>query len=285
MSIWFYSSRGTQCCAEIRNLIDTGAGQSCGAPYVPPADDASGCPPVGPCLGFTGSCADLQQQFIALQGCYVYGGPGDVAEHAYLDDYVCHAFPDDAYVTDQFFVSLIAVAVALPVDLVIARAFEIANEIDTLPEAWLDAPPGKWRLLLGKNAHRDWHLADPARPVSDLTLWLVRYSWETAFASFFRLLAWLWRHARGQAARAAESNEKEAKEGSEAGSEEEEEDVAAEAAGDALAKRLYSAAGLLTVYICWAVFSWCVGLCLRHGRQRLTSHASPAPEGSSLCTA
>ena len=246
-SIWFYSSRGTQCCAEIRNLIDTGAGQSCGAPYVPPADDASGCPPVGPCLGFTGSCADLQQQFIELQGCYVYGGPGDVAEHAYLDDYVCHAFPDDAYVTDQFFVSLIAVAVALPVDMFIARAFEIANEVGALPEAWLDAPPGKWRLLLGEDAHRGWHLADPARPVSDLTLWLVRYSWETMFASACRLLAWLWRRARGRTAAT--------KEASEAGSEAEE-DAAAEAAGDALTKRLYSAAGLLAVYLCWAIFSW-----------------------------
>ena len=38
---------------------------------------------------------------------------------------VCHAFPDDAFVTDQFVVGLISVAVALPVDLLLGRLFEV----------------------------------------------------------------------------------------------------------------------------------------------------------------
>jgi hypothetical protein len=109
-------------------LLDTGAGQQCPslAPYppapplAPPAPappspfappglgaepEVAGCPPgPGPCLGYVGNCADLQEQFATLQGCYVYGAPGEEEEHQYLDEYECHAFPDDAYVTDQFFV-------------------------------------------------------------------------------------------------------------------------------------------------------------------------------------
>ena len=75
---------------------------------------------------------------------------------------MCHAFPDDAYVTDQFFVGLISVAVALPVDMFLARAFEVANEVDGAPEAWLTYG-GKWKLLLGKHAHADWHFTDETR--------------------------------------------------------------------------------------------------------------------------
>ena len=154
VSIWFYSSRGTQCCAEIRAMLDLGAGQVCGAtpppappmsPFTPPLPPApftppgiepvaldfvaepSGCPPVGPCLGFTGGCNDIPEQFIDLAGCYYYGDPGAEEFHELLDEYVCHAFPDDAYITDQFFVALIGVAVALPVDMFLQHAFEIAN--------------------------------------------------------------------------------------------------------------------------------------------------------------
>ena len=116
-SIWFYSSRGGQCCQEIRTLLDTGAGRVCGAPPAPPSamprpsppspplpplspgtnvtalyaldvlPESAGCPPVGPCLGFDGSCGDLQDQFIALAGCYLYGDPGAEEEHEFLDEY------------------------------------------------------------------------------------------------------------------------------------------------------------------------------------------------------
>ena len=111
VSIWFYSSRGTQCCQEIRAMLDMGAGQVCGAtpppappmspsmpplppaPFTPPgvlavsSDSAvspSGCPPVGPCLGFTGGCNDIPEQFIDLAGCYYYGDPGAEEYHEYL---------------------------------------------------------------------------------------------------------------------------------------------------------------------------------------------------------
>ena len=120
VSIWFYSSRGSQCCQEIRAMLDTGAGQVCGvtpppsppdAPYPPPAPPApftppgiepvatdfaiapSGCPPVGPCLGFTGGCNDIPEQFIDLAGCYYYGDPGAEEYHEYLDEYGTPAQP------------------------------------------------------------------------------------------------------------------------------------------------------------------------------------------------
>ncbi len=109
-SIWFYSSRGTQCCTEIRTLLDLGAGQSCTASPMPPpppnlsppsppsllvlSDDAAaaatGCDPMlpaGPCLGYTGGCGDLQVQFATLQGAYFYGDPGDESCHSTLEEY------------------------------------------------------------------------------------------------------------------------------------------------------------------------------------------------------
>ena len=41
-SIWFYYSRGANCCAELRTILE--------------------CDPVGPCHGYTADCADLQAQ-------------------------------------------------------------------------------------------------------------------------------------------------------------------------------------------------------------------------------
>jgi hypothetical protein len=126
-AILFYSSRGQQCCLEIRGLLDAGAGQSCSLssvaispppPFPPPLPDEpaagssllldvvsdAGCDPAlpaGVCLGYTGACGDLPTQFASVQGAFVYGLPGLETCNPTLADYVCHAFPDDAYVTDQ----------------------------------------------------------------------------------------------------------------------------------------------------------------------------------------
>jgi hypothetical protein len=77
----FYSSRGANCCAEMRAILQ--------------------CDAVGPCMGYAGDCGDFQAQFAGVQGSYLFSdGPGEApSEHEFIDDWVCHAFPDDAYVT------------------------------------------------------------------------------------------------------------------------------------------------------------------------------------------
>jgi len=162
---------------------------------------------------------------------------------------VCTAFPDDAYITDQMLVGLISVAVALPVDLFLARAFEIANEGDA-PESWLEAPAGKWKWVVGKNGHNDWRLNDPKVPISDLVLWLIRYGEEPIYAIVFRLIAWLRRKLRAKLwGPEPEDEEEEDKDG--AGT-----SASAEARAEAWTKRIYSMLGLLGVYLCWTIFSW-----------------------------
>ena len=282
VSIWFYSSRGTQCCQEVRALLDAGAGKVCGAtpppappmspfmpplppaPFTPPGVDVvtsdatispSGCPPVGPCLGFTGGCNDIPEQFIDLAGCYVYGDPGAEEEHEFLDEYVCHAFPDDAYVTDQFFVALIGVAVALPVDMFLQHAFEVANEVDGAPESWL-IWRGLWKMLLGKKAHAEWHFTDESRKhPSELAMFIIREddpAWPDVVVFIVtwvpgRIVA-MFKHLLG--IKDAEEKEEEEEEESSEGS------VGAEARRDRLMKRLYASAGLIGIYVTWAIFSW-----------------------------
>jgi hypothetical protein len=220
------------------------------------------CDPAGDCLGFTGDCGDLQTQFADLQGPFLYSdGPGDPpTEHDSLADYVCHAFPDDAYVTDQFFVGLISVAVALPVDMLLVRLFEASNEGDA-PEQWLEAPSGIWKLLLGKDCHKGWNYDAKERPVSDLVKWLARRGYETLPAALLRLLAWLRAMVRPSR---DEVGEKRKKAGD--GSDEEESDDGAtfdEAAArsEAWSKRFYALAGLIGVYTVWAAFAWVIFTC------------------------
>jgi hypothetical protein len=235
-------SRGFNCCAEIRMILD--------------------CDPVGECMGFAGECGQLQEQFLEVQGPYIYGTPPE--EHMYLDEYVCTQFPDDAMITDQILVGLICIAVALPVDWFLAGAFETANEGDC-PECWLDAPAGKIKLLVGKDAHKGWHLAKPGEPVSDFVLWLVRGGEEDSILGWITtFLGWAWGRVFGakeeEEEEGADGKKKTNKEG-----EEEEDDMAtgsgashasSEARSDARMKRLYASAGLVGVYICWAIFSW-----------------------------
>lgn len=150
------------------------------------------------------------------------------------------------------------VTVALPVDLLLNHLFEIANE-DELPETWVEAPPASTRMVLGRNCHNGWRLADPATPVSDIVLWLVHQRKERYFATAVRLVKWLWRNLRPRAPRLARlSFETElglpaSAAGSDAG------DGAAHA--DAVAKRIASAAGLIGVYAVWVIMSWFIFVC------------------------
>ena len=211
---------------------------------------------MGDCLGFTGDCGDLQTQFADLQGPFTYSdGPGDApTEHDSLADYVCHAFPDDAFVTDQFFVGLISVAVALPVDLLLVSMFEASNVGDA-PKRWLDAPSGVWRLLLGKDCHRQWQYDSKSKPVSDLVKWLARRGEEALPGKVVRLLRWLW----AKACRAPADGDPKADGGTDDSAYDDGASMdSEEARSEACSKRSYAFGGLLGVYVVWAAFSWVI---------------------------
>ena len=75
-----YYSRGVNCCAELRVLLDSGP-------------DGGACPPVGPCRGFDGNCGDITKQFadVPILPDYPAG----------MDDYLCNAFPMDDKPVDR----------------------------------------------------------------------------------------------------------------------------------------------------------------------------------------
>jgi len=204
-------------------------------------------------------------QFATLQGAYIYGDPGDLSCHSTLEEYVCHAFPDDAYVTDQIFVGLICVAVALPVALFLERAFETANEVEGAAERWLTFG-GKWRLVLGKEAHANWHWAPAAdakrAPPTELVQWLAANN-DPGWTNAIRFLVpWtakrIFRALFSRFSRAAPAEQ--VKQEPEAAEEEEDDGkrAAAEARAAALSRRLYSAAGLFGVYVVWTIFAWVI---------------------------
>ena len=296
-SIWFYSSRGIACCTEIRTLLDTGAGQTCAtlaasdysslshanaivsdrmSVYLLPsaagnssaaaaAAASTGCDPAlpaGPCLGSLGACGDLPTQFANLQGAYVYGLPGGESCHTTLGDYVCHAFPDDAYVTDQIFVGLICVAVALPVTMFLERAFETANEVDGAAEGWV-IWGGLWRLVMGKDAHKRWRwTTSPGDPPGEFVQLLTTDPGYIDLAKFaaskaLRQLKQLMRPRDAHADFGADEQDRPSP-GAQSGDEGEEEEAYddAHARRGALVRRAYAAAGLLGVYVTWAIFSW-----------------------------
>jgi hypothetical protein len=153
-------------------------------------------------------------------------------------------------------VALIGVAVALPVDMFLQHAFEVANEVDGAPEAWL-IWRGLWKMLLGKHAHADWHFTDDTkeRP-SELAMFIIRGEdppWPEVMLFIAtwvpgRLLATL-----KYILRIKETEEEEEKKTSEASSEA---SAGAEARRDRLMKRLLASAGLIGIYVCWAIFSW-----------------------------
>ena len=247
----FYYSRGAVCCAELRSILgcESGPGESC--------------------RGFTGNCADLQSQFSELQGPFLYGSP--LTMHDGLDEFECHAFPDDAYPTDQLLVGLISVAVAFPVDILLARAFEVANEGDE-PAAWLEMPRGWVRkamsLLFGHDPQRRWHyLPNMQEGVkhcdSDAVKWYLRFSGESYLSTAVRLLVWVKNKVVSET-HAADIDD--CDDDAAAGS-----STSSSAHADARIKRLIAALGFLTVYVVWAIFTWCVP-CSGIARTRLLAH-------------
>ena len=102
-----YQLKAVNCCALIRIILDSGP-------------DGGACPPgAGPCRGFEGNCADITAQFADLP--VLPDHPNGLA------DYECHAFPDDANFTDTLLVSLLAIAVSIPVAYIIFVCFDLVR--------------------------------------------------------------------------------------------------------------------------------------------------------------
>ena len=134
-----YYVKAVNCCAEVKELLNSGP-------------DGGDCPPVGPCRGFEGNCADLPEQFADIPVLPDY--PNGLA------DYTCTAFPDDENnQLDSFLVGLIAIAVALPVSSFIAQCFGIANDSEA---------PETRRVCLSGRACPSWCL-DPPRTAAGCT--------------------------------------------------------------------------------------------------------------------
>lgn len=192
----------------------------------------------------------------------------------------------DATVTDQIFVALISVAVALPVDMFLQRAFEIANEVDGAPESWL-MWSGVYKMVLGKHAHADWHFTDETRKTpSDVAMfiatsqdpgvlevaafWLENLGGPMRFimrvvALAYDVEAWVEVPAMIGAAfmvvprmlrrfvlwmEGKDPPEEASEDGSSEAS------AATKARRDRMTKRLYASTGLIGVYLVWCIFAW-----------------------------
>ena len=135
------------------------------------------------CRGFE-SCSDLVTQFADVP--VLPDFPDGLA------DWSCTAFPNDDSQADSFIVSLISLAVALPVTYLLQTCFEVANDNEA-PESWLEWV-GWRKFVFGLNAHRRWNYTKGPQPVRHVR-WFVRSvgapKSETAINLYYSLKAWL----------------------------------------------------------------------------------------------
>ena len=203
-------------------------------------------------------------------------------------------------------ISLIAIAVGIPVTFFVTNCFVIANDSEAL-ESWLEW--FGWRkLVFGKNAHRKWNYTR-GRPPNRHVKWFVRSIGAPQTETFTNLLlsAWAWltrtdlpwveeareAAAAADAARAEDDNvdddgkddgsAADAASGDGSGSTS---SSVAEAAETGAYKRLMAGIGLGATFLCWAIFAWCVSRSLASMHATASSDANPPrpPPGSSLCT-
>ena len=248
--IRMFYARGDTCCTLLRAILNNGP-------------DGNNCPPVGPCRGFTGTCGDITAQFAELPVLPDYPNG--------MQDWQCNAFPDDTNDVDTFLVGLISLAVALPVTLFISTCFEIADDSEA-PESWLEWV-GWRKLVFGRDAHRRWHYTGPEGQPVRYVRWFVRSTTapisETAANLCRSFYAWLtgtevpWLVDAREAELELEGAAKREDDCCDAdgdgdGKSESGSTSSSVRSAQALMrwKRTVTAAGLIGVYVTWAVFSW-----------------------------
>jgi hypothetical protein len=186
------------------------------------------------------------------------------------------------------------------------RCFEIANEGEDWPDAWLELPRSWLKLLLqlvyGRHIAGRWHYEtsvetqrEPLNPAavqvcrSDFVMWYVRHSYEVPTLWAQRFFFWSVNVVGGPSAVDKVSDLVRAVVNyiswsinlmvralrfacsplhdvytamwpplnrDKAAGHEKEEEGGAEGEEDAFMKRVYAAAGLLGVYVAWALYSW-----------------------------
>jgi hypothetical protein len=195
-----------------------------------------------------------------------------------MQEWNCTSFPDDTNDNDSFLVGLISLAVALPVTLFIATCFEIADDSEA-PESWLEWL--SWRkLVFGRHAHRRWHYTGPEGQPVRYVRWFVR----SATAPITETLANLWRSCHAWLTGTEPPWLTEAREADEASADEHSSccgDGDNKSKGGSTSssvrsayalmrwKRMVTTAGVVGVYITWAVFSW---LIFTYGARGYSSH-------------
>ena len=261
----FYA-RGDSCCTLLRGILNSGP-------------DGGNCPPVGPCRGFEGTCGDITTQFAELPVLPDYPNG--------MQDWQCDSFPDDTNDVDTFLVGLISLAVAMPVTIFISTCFEVADDSEA-PESWL-VWVGWRRMVFGRDAHRRWHYTGPEGQPIRYVRWYVRSCTapisETAANLCRSFYAWLtgtevpWlveaREAELEAQEAASAGkggsvDSDGKDDGDCSDRKSESGSTSSSVRSARAlmrwKRAVTTAGLVGVYVTWAVFSWFIftyGACMR----------------------
>jgi hypothetical protein len=246
----FYA-KGVNCCAELVLLLNSGP-------------DGGACMAPTDCRGFTGTCADLPEQFaeVAVEPYFPNG----------LSEYTCTAFPDEEKTVDSFIVGLISIAVALPVTHFLSSAFELANDSGA-PESWLSYS-GWPKLVLGLHAHRDWHYTRTVQP-SGFVRWFTRSSEapkaEIILDTLHLLKSWVTGAEPRWTTEAREAQEE--ADGGKCAAAEDDEDVdgtppaseagsgstsssAADARDDLALRRALTWAGVVGTLLTWGIFAW-----------------------------
>ena len=250
VNIWFAYSKGAVCCEQAMALLGC----------------AGSDPNLAPCLGFTGSCADLMEQPQVVDaftkvpdGPFVFGGA-----------FVCTAFPADDNTIDTILSGLISFAVSWPVAVVVAICFSLSTATDNDQlrgrTRWLNWPfayrftmgPLRWRWSVG---------AEPATRLGRLKRFLASWwcssIWTDGLVWFADKLVPCFcppSPAQDDAAPDAGAVDDAA---ADAGYEAAVDDAMLEWGQDAESQRQFNVmttnfkrAGYVILHLCWGVFAW-----------------------------